>query len=434
MASIGTDPNGHRRILFVAGDGKRKTIRLGKVSHSTAEKFKVKIAALIGSISTSVDDEVNRWLARLDDRMHRRIAAVGLVQPRAPKVEIPEGELTDDMIEPFIESYIVGRTDAKPNTIINLRQTKSKLVKYFSERKLLNDISEGDAEEWWRHLMGPKSGGGAGLSKNTARGHCKNAKLFLNFAISKRMIVDNPFAALESHVKGNKERQHIVARETTAKVTASCPDAQWRLIVALSRYGGLRCPSEHLALKWTDVDWDLARIRVPSPKTERYEGGESRMIPIFPELYEPLMEVYAAALEGADYVITRYRQHSSNLRTQLERIIRRAGVKQWPKLFHNLRATRQTELEQIYPSYVVCAWMGNNEKTARAHYLQVTDEHFEQAIKAAQNPAHQPCPTVSNGVQPTGDESAESPVFAGSSADFAELDIPPRGVEPLYSG
>ena len=32
MASIGTDPGGLRRILFVAPDGERKTIRLGKMS------------------------------------------------------------------------------------------------------------------------------------------------------------------------------------------------------------------------------------------------------------------------------------------------------------------------------------------------------------------------------------------------------------------
>ncbi len=29
---------------------------------------------------------------------------------------------------------------------------------------------------------------------------------------------------------------------------------QWRLIFALSRYGGLRCPSEHLALRWGHID------------------------------------------------------------------------------------------------------------------------------------------------------------------------------------
>jgi hypothetical protein len=45
MATIGSDGN-RRRILFVAGDGKRKTIRIGEMSLTQAEKFKTKIEAL----------------------------------------------------------------------------------------------------------------------------------------------------------------------------------------------------------------------------------------------------------------------------------------------------------------------------------------------------------------------------------------------------
>jgi hypothetical protein len=81
-----------------------------------------------------------------------------------------------------------------------------------------------------------------------------------------------------------------------------------------------------------------------------------------------------------------YRDTNTNLRTQLLRIIKRAGLKVWPKLFQNLRSTRQTELEELFPSHVVCAWIGNSEKVARKHYLQVTDEHF---AKAVQNPVQQ---------------------------------------------
>ena len=43
-----------------------------------------------------------------------------------------------------------------------------------------------------------------------------------------------------------------------------------------------------------------------------------------------------------------------NLRTQLMRILRRAGVATWPKLFHNLRASRETELAATFPLHVVC--------------------------------------------------------------------------------
>lgn len=72
-----------------------------------------------------------------------------------------------------------------------------------------------------------------------------------------------------------------------------------------------------------------------------------------------------------------------NLRTELGRIIGRAGVKVWPKLFQNLRSTRETELASRSPIHVVCEWIGNSEIVATNHYLQVTDEDFEAALKPA---------------------------------------------------
>lgn len=82
MASIGSDPNGHRRILFMAGDGKRKTIRIGKATAKQAEAFKVKVEALVTGAFTNIDDETARWLAGLDDAIYGRLAAVGLVPER----------------------------------------------------------------------------------------------------------------------------------------------------------------------------------------------------------------------------------------------------------------------------------------------------------------------------------------------------------------
>ena len=40
--------------------------------------------------------------------------------------------------------------------------------------------------------------------------------------------------------------------------------------------------------------------------------------------------------------------------------------------------------------HVVCAWIGNSAAVAAKHYLQVTDEHFEQAAqKRGAEPAQQ---------------------------------------------
>ncbi len=104
------------------------------------------------------------------------------------------------------------------------------------------------------------------------------------------------------------------------------------------------------------------------------------MIPIFPELREHLEAVYELADPGSEYIITRYRRTNANLRTTFLKIVARAGLTPWPKIFHNLPSTRQTELEETFPSHVVCAWLGNSEAIARKHYLQLTDEHFERAV------------------------------------------------------
>lgn len=168
----------------------------------------------------------------------------------------------------------------------------------------------------------------------------------------------------------NQARQHFITPEVAERVIDACPDPEWRLLVALSRYGGLRCPSEHMALTWGDVDREQGRVRVPSCKTEHLPGGNHhRFIPLFPELRQYLQDAFDLAEPGAVHVVTRYRRANQNLRTQLLRIIGQAGEKPWPQVWHNMRSSRQTEFEELLPTHVVCAWLGNSEIVVRAHYL-----------------------------------------------------------------
>ena len=105
------------------------------------------------------------------------------------------------------------------------------------------------------------------------------------------------------------------------------------------------------------------------------------MIPIFPELRPYLEAVWDEAEAGTEFLITRCRDSNTNLRTRVTRFIRQASLKPWPKLFQNLRSTRATELAQQYPIHVVCEWIGNSQPVAMKHYLQVTEEHFEHALR-----------------------------------------------------
>ena len=119
---------------------------------------------------------------------------------------------------------------------------------------------------------------------------------------------------------------------------------------------------------------------MPCPKTEHHKGKASREIPLFPELRPYLEEAFELAeAGGSPFVITRYRDAAGNLRTELLRIIRRAGLEPWERMFHNLRASRQNELAAKLPIHIVCAWIGNSALIAQKHYLTVTDADFEAA-------------------------------------------------------
>ena len=379
MANIYKQANGRYVVQFTAPNDKRYTIRLGTESANVATTAKTRIEQLIvcAKYTMPLDGDTARWLVNLPDKTHKRLSDAGLVAPRVR---------TETALGPFIDQYIKVMGYAKPNTLHNLRQVRRVLVTFFGESRPIQTITPGDADDWRKRLMAD------GSAENTIRRRTGIARQFFKSAVRKGLIERNPFADLPATVQANTKRFYFITRAEADKVLAHCPDAEWKVIFSLSRYGGLRCPSEHLALKWADVDWEHNRILVRSPKTEHHPGGESRLIPLFPELREQLEALLLDenTPEGSEYVITRYRRKNSNLRTRLEKIIKRAGLKPWPKPFQNLRSTRETELAEEYPLHVVTAWLGNSEPVAAKHYLQITDEHFQRAANALQKGDEKP--------------------------------------------
>jgi len=378
---------GNRTIQFIAADNKRRSVRLGKVTMKTAREVKTKVESLNAALCAriSIDPETAQWLGEIGPKLYNRIAAAGLAMKRKTEHESALG--------PFIDAYLATRHDIKPRTRINLNQVRRDLIEFFGASKLLADVSEGDADEWRLWLR-------KRLNDNSTRRHCSRARQLFRAAMKRRIIRSNPFAEMKGlAVQSNEERLYFVSRQDAELVLTACTDAEFRLIFALARYGGLRTPSETLALRWGDIDWERSRMRVASPKTEHIEGKAWRYVPLFPELLPHLQAVFEE-VEGredwslrpdrpmsAEPVVSRYRDGNVNLRTRLMKTIRRAGIEPWPKLFQNLRSTRQTELAEEYPAHVVCTWIGNTEAVAKKHYLQVTEEHFK---KATEKPVQKP--------------------------------------------
>lgn len=313
------------------------------------------------------------WLSEVGDELHERLVRADLTSSRTRSVP---------NVAAFVDQFIQKRSSVKPATIRAWAQARNQLVSYFGADRRLDDITTGDAKDWMIELQSKprviKGETVKGFAEATRRKWAGFAKQFFESAVDHGLIDRNPFRKLKSGSVANPARNEFISQTDTLKVIDQCPDAEWRLIIALSRFGGLRCPSEHLALRWEHILWNIDRINVMSPKTE-HVGKAERVIPLFPELRPFLEAAFEDAPEGAEFVIHRHRG-VGNFRTQMTRLVRLAGLTPWPRIFHNLRASRQTELTDKHPEHVVCAWIGNTQSVARRHYEMVTDEHFDAAV------------------------------------------------------
>jgi integrase len=382
MASVSHDANGTKRILFTDGDGERRTVRLGKVSAKAAESFRLRVESLLSDKLTgkSWDAELSVWVRELPVKTHDRLARVGLVPPR-------------DHITPVTVGELLTRFDAaavvKPSTRAAYKQTTDSLRRHLGADMPLADVTAAHADRWRKAIAERgkrenRTHAGAddedrALAPATVAKRVHIAKSIFKRAVRWGLMPSSPFAELRAGSQSNPDRSYYVTREAIGAILDACSDHEWRAIVSLSRFGGLRCPSELVALRWSDVNWQRGRLTVRSPKTARHEGHAVRVVPIAPELREVLQSLFDPAITGSESVIPRLRDPRMNLRTTFRKIIAKAGVQPWPRLFQNMRASCATDWSERFPAHVVAGWLGHSPLIAARHYLQTRDTHFDMA-------------------------------------------------------
>lgn len=371
-----TKHRGAWKLRYVDSNGVSQSLYPGPMPKKSAEGIKRHLESLLAALKsrTAVPDETAAWVAACGEVMRAKLHRHGLIEAPAESVRaVTIGE--------FTASYIANRGDAKTDSKVVWKRCRRLLVKMFGPDRTMPSLAVADAKDWRHWMLREGRGPGRGLAENTVRKMCSVACQFFTDARDRGLVTENPFVHrdIPKTTRENRRRDFFVTREIADKVLKACTDDEFRLIFALSRFGGLRCPSEHLSLRWPDVQWDAGRIVVTSPKTAHHPGKDKRIIPLFPELLALLRAVYDAAADKEGFVITRYRMKNTNLRTRLMKTIKRAGLKPWPKLFHNLRASRETELAADHPIHVVCNWIGNSIQVASRNYLQVREEDFAAA-------------------------------------------------------
>ena len=363
MASITTRPGGSRFSSFVAPGGERRHITLGQVPKRYAEAVKVRVEDLVSAAihGHPPTDDTARWVRTIDQRLHEKLAAVDLLPDR-------ENATLGGAITAYIEARV---GELKAESLRKLRQTEAKLLGCLDGNTPLRKLTPADATSWRASLREQ------GLSEAAVRTHSGNAKTMLAESVRRKLIEDNPFAALKSGPTPSGYTRYVTPEEMEA-VLGVCPDAEWRLLFGLARYAGLRIPSESHRLRWTDVDFDRARLTVHSPKTERYVGHDRRVVPITPRLMALLQERFEEAGDG-EHPLVMVASTGAVIR-RVRKLCAKAGVEPWERLWQTLRSSCEKEWAMTFPQYAVSKWIGHSIIVSGRHYANaVPDELYERA-------------------------------------------------------
>jgi integrase len=330
MSSLTKRPSGIYWLQFTL-DGRKHTRSLGRIDRGLA-------MSICGKFETLMSE------GKTGQAMETVTAQV------AP-------EQRQSMIHLWVQEYLKA-LGCKPATMKTHYQTLDLLTAQFGTCSF-RDVDFTGAQKFVASL--------GRFAGSTRAKHISRTRQYFDAAIDSGIISKNPFESFKCGSQHNPTRSHFVSREDYEKLMAAAPNQTLRTIISLSRIGGLRIPSELRGLKWTDIEAE--KISITGHKTA------SRAFPMFPELKEELNALSRNRMNNGTVI-----SYDGCLTYALRQIIQLAGLKRWPRIWHNMRASRITELSDKFPVQVVSTWMGNSPEIALRHYLSVTDSHWEQAL------------------------------------------------------
>ena len=375
------------RLVFTAG-GKRRTLYLGGIRESSANKMKGRVEDLVtaAKLTIKLEDASLVWLQTVDLSIVDKLESFGLIVSPETKVIVEDrrnADVDSDQtitLLAFCQWYIKQRkSDCEKSTIRKITASLNQLCDYCREHETIESVNDLDAPMAFRFQLHRQST----KAEATVAKDVKIAKTAFSYGVKAGKIKANPFKNLKAGSDVNLDGAYIVPISDHEKLIDACPNSDWRTILALARLGGLRCPSELSNLKWTDVNWGAGTVRLTSPKTKRY-GKAERTIPLFKRLEEALGDHFELTGEISEYVITfePLRRRGASLSTRFHRISVAAGVPKIQNPFRNMRLSAANDVSRlpgITPKNMV-DWFGHDMKTALKHYHRTTQQDFDQAL------------------------------------------------------
>lgn len=389
MASLYPQPGGHYWVDVKCSNGKRRPIRLGKVSLADAEEFKRRLAILERCFDQgqAVDSVTTAWLHSLDSKAFDRIVRTGLtaVDAKAPRA-------ADQSIDLLIKEWL-STLDVEANTLRNYNDALGNLRTYFGPDRSVPTILPAEADKFkaWLRVSGRQQLISKPLARSTVSRRCETIREVFWFAVRLKWIDINPFEHIRRGGEWNEERNYYVTPELADHLIAKCDDVELAGMIALSRYATCRGRSELYPLGWSNYDVEAERLLIRSPKTKRHPGGSARVIPFeaIPKAITAIGKLWDAAPEKTEAMFPRLSELKwSAVTEKLERLCRTEGIPLWPKPWINLRASCETDWQLAGRSiFETATWMGHAPEVALRHYNRIAKERVADLPEVLQ-PKH----------------------------------------------
>jgi len=307
---------------------------------------------------------------------------------RKIEAELNRGRIVDGKaptIEDYGSRFLWQNPGYAEGTQYLYRLTIRSLVACFGKSHPIDRITRADAADWRAALaageLAEASSRNCGApSESTVCRYTIQAKNIFQTACREGVLAFNPFLALVASAPEPDKTWSYIDRRTLKNLMDACPDDSWRLLFALCRLAGLR-RGEALRLKWTEIDWEARRLKVVNPLRYKSTKKRSREVPLEPELYDLLFEVYMKPGKGAAQVVDLAAKYRRNLSRSFWRITERAGIEPWSQWCHTLRKNREAEWLETIPLHVVAAWLGHAPEVAMRHYLRPEQRHYDMVTR-----------------------------------------------------
>lgn len=369
MASLFQVKNGWQTgyRLQISISGKRHSVWLGPVRKSEATTIKLHVEAVLQShkLRTPLPTETQRWIKELPAELRSRLRPVlG----------------TDRTVDEVADLYVAHcEATLKVSTARGNADTANQFAADYGSMNI-RSISGEQIDIWL---------GRQNVAASTVGKHVKNLRAWFSWLLRSNYIDAVPTIETPSTI-GVGEKEFIDFDTFQRIIDHFAGDREMQCILALSRWCGLRVASEVCPLLRSSIDLATDRLKIfDTKRTHRQSRAPPviRELPLFAGLRPYVIAMLDLPGRPHDYLLPAIggqdpERVGSRLRNRVNRAQDRLGIPRWPRVFHSVRATRQTQLKELFGEKVACDWIGNTTDVSRRNYELIADEIFTRAVDA----------------------------------------------------